>query len=157
MVRRFLEDLDGQVDMWHELAHTQGAYGASFKGSYGSSQAASGKKTSKFDRRTDRSGAGAFNDGRAAIEAMTNFMNMFMSSQINQARSSYQNRAHQNNFQNRFSNIEDKKLLQITSGNPSTSDSKDGPRLAKNDRLSDKRYGRNKKAYVVDENEKEHI
>ena len=144
-VRKFLEELDGQADMWYEMARHRGQ-------SHGSSNAASGKKPSKFDKRTDRSGSGTSNEGRAATEAITNFLNMF-TKQTNQRPYGNQNRAYTNNYQNRSSPaIESKKPLLITSGS-SESDSK--KKNDRTDRDRSKGYGKGKKAYVVDEDDEE--
>ena len=146
-VRKFLEELDGQADMWFEMAR--------HRGSYGPSNIAS-KKTSKFDKRPERPGTGASNEGRAANEAITNFMNMFMN-QANQRRpfnNSNQNRTYSNSYQNRSSgNIEGKKPLQITSG----SNESDSKKKDRSDRPKDRSrgYDKGKKAYVVDEDQEE--
>ena len=161
-IRKFLEDLDGQSDMWHKLARIKGSYRSSSKEPYVISQSSptAGKKSNKFDRRFDRFNTGTCKEGHAAAEAMKNFMSMF-TGQANPNRPYFQNqnRSYPNNFQpSRSSNSEGKKLLQITSGNPSTSDpKKDRFYPAKDDRSDGRRYGKEKKAYVVDEDEEEDV
>lgn len=62
-IRRFLEELDGQADMWHEMARSR-----NFQGS---ANLFSSRKVSKYDKRPDRT-SGASNEGRVATEAITN-------------------------------------------------------------------------------------
>lgn len=142
-VRKFLEDLDGQADMWYQMAHQESQSSRSGSGP-------ASKKPNKYDKR-DLSSPG-FSDGLGTAEVITNFMNMFMQNQSKgRAYSNYQNRNQSS------TTIEGKKPLQITSGS-NTSDSKKKERSDRPDRDRPDRskgYNKGRKAYVVDEEDEE--
>lgn len=68
-LRKFFEELNGQADIWYKMAR--------HCGQPESSNTASKKKTSKFERCTNWSRPGAA-ERHATTKTITNFMSIFM-------------------------------------------------------------------------------